>query len=247
MLTPIKPAAMFRGTRLILFLLVSTVTAAAQSTDVLEAINRGTGQFNLGRYELAMFEYRAALQWPSPEAARAHFNIGVCQYKLGRVREAISEYRRAIELREGRYPSASHALGIALRSRRQFADARAAFAQAVEASDGKHADALFELALESQRAGDDRAAFDQYRLSIAQSKDRIPANHNNLGVLLAKWGQVNDAMREFELALKQSRGRFVEAQENLALCRRLLDAESSRMLAQLKLSEERPDRPMRAE
>jgi tetratricopeptide (TPR) repeat protein len=140
-------------------------------------------------------------------------------------------------LRNGQYPSASYALGVALRDLRQYPQAREAFAQAVKASGGKHAEALFELALESQRAGDDRAAFDHYQQAITQSKDRIPACHNNLGVILARSGMLDEAMREFEIALKQSRGKFVEARENLALCQRMLDSSSARLIAALKTIE----------
>ena len=219
----------------------------AQINDASEAIERGNEFFHRGQYELAIFEYRGALNWPGGHQARARFNIGVCNHRLGRPREAVTDYLAAIKLREGKYPSASYALGIALQDLRRYREAREAFARAVKSSDGKHADALFELALESQRDGDDRAAFDHYRQAIAQSNDRIPACHNNLGVILAKAGMLEEATREFEIAVKQSRGKFVEASQNLARCRQMIDASSPAMIASLKMVEGASGAGIRAE
>ena len=145
-------------TLLILTLTAGVVSVKAQMNDVNEAIERGNGFFHRGQYELAIFEYKGALNWPGVHQARARFNIGVCRHRLGLPREAVTEYRAAIKLSQGQYPPASYALGIALRDLRRYEEAREAFAQAVKSSGGKHAEALFELALESQRAGDDRAA-----------------------------------------------------------------------------------------
>lgn len=117
----------------------------------------------------------------------------------------------------------------------------------MKSSGGKHAEALFELALESQRAGDDRAAFDHYQQSIKQSKDGIPACHNNLGVMLAKSGMMEEATREFEIAVKQSRGKFAEASQNLARCRQMINASSPGMIADLKMIEGAPGVAMKAE
>src|SRR5262245_18643659 len=189
-----------------LFLALAPVAASvrAQINDDSEAIERGNGFFILGQYEMAIFEYRGALNWPGGHQSRARFNIGVCELRLGRSREAEPELRAAIKLREGQYPSASYALGVALQDLRRYREAREAFAQAVKSSGGKHAEALFELGLESQRAGDDRAALEHYRQAVMQSKDGIPACHNNLGVILAKAGLLEDAAREFEAAVKLS-------------------------------------------
>jgi tetratricopeptide (TPR) repeat protein len=167
--------------------------------------------FHRGQYELAIFEYRGALNCPGGHRARARFNIGICNHRLGRTREAVADYRAVIQLREGQYPSASYALGITLQGLQRYREAREAFAQAVKSSGGKHADALFELALESQRDGADRAAFDHYRQAVGRSNDRIPACHNNLGVILAKAGMLEESIREFELAVTRSRGKLAEA------------------------------------
>lgn len=234
-------------TLLFLALTAGAVSVKGQINDAHEAIERGNGFFHRGQYELAIFEYRGALNWPGGHQARARFNLGVCRHKLGRTREAVAEYRTALKLSEGQYPSASYALGVALQDLRRYQEAHEAFAQAVKSSGGKHAEALFSLALESQRAGDDRAAFDHYRQAIAQSKDGIPACHNNLGVMLAKAGLLEDATREFEIAVKRSRGKFAEANQNLARLRQMLDGSSPAMVASLKTVEGAPGVGMKAE
>ena len=58
---------------------------------------------------------------------------------------------------------------------------------------------------------------------------------------------LDEAMREFEVALKQSRGKFVEARENLALCQQMLDSSSARMIAALKTIDGNASAAMRAE
>src|SRR5215510_15667836 len=97
-------------TLLFLTLTAGAVSVNAQMNDANEAIERGNGFFHRGQYELAIFEYRDALNWPGDHQARARFNIGVCNQRLGRTREAVTDYRAAIKLREGRFPSASYAL-----------------------------------------------------------------------------------------------------------------------------------------
>lgn len=234
-------------TLLSLALMAGAVSVNAQINDANEAIERGNGYFYRGQYEMAIFEYRGALNWPGGHQARARFDIGVCKYKLGRPREAVAEYRAALKLSEGQYPSASYALGVALQDLRLYQEAREAFAQAVKSSGGKHAEALFELALESQRAGDDRAAFERYRQAIAQSKDGIPACHNNLGVIMAKAGSLEEAAREFEAAVKLSHRKFAEASQNLARLRQMIDGPSPAMIAGLKTVESAPGSGMKAE
>ena len=234
-------------TLLFLALTAVAVSADAQINDANEAIERGNEFFYHGQYELAIIEYRGALNWPGGHQARAHLNIGVCKHRLGRPREAVIEYRAALKLSEGQYPSASYALGVALQELSRYQEAREAFAQAVKSSGGKRAEALFELALESQRAGDDRAAFESYRRAITQSNDCIPACHNNLGVILAKAGMLEEAGREFEAAVKRSRGEFAEASQNLARLRQMLDGPSPAMIASLKTVEGAPGSGMKAE
>lgn len=230
---------------LFLALMMSSLAGLARADEIGEAFDRGNTAFQIGQYERAIFEYQLALAWHGWHRARAHFNIGVCHYKLGHLREAVTEYRDAIKLRDGKYPSATYALGIALRDLGQKREAGMAFLQTVTASGGKHAEALFEVALESQRHGDYNSAIEYYQRAIIQSKDRIPACHNNLGVIFAQSGNLDEAMREFGAALKRAGSKFAEAQDNLDLCRKLTSPPS--LIASLKICEELPGRRLVSE
>jgi tetratricopeptide (TPR) repeat protein len=222
---------------LLLTLLIAISPAATAQTDgINEAIDQGNQLFHRGEYERAIFEYSFTLNWPGMHRAQAHYNIGVCHYRLGRLDQAVAEYRLAVKGRDNQYPSASYALGVALQELRRYREAREAFAQAVKSSGGNHAEALFELGLESQSAGEDKLALDLYRRAIAQSKDRIPACHNNIGVILAGYGRIDEAMAEFETALKRSGSKFAEAVFNLDLCRRRIRSSSQNVIAELKLA-----------
>ena len=84
---------------------------------------------------------------------------------------------------------------------------------------------------------DHEAAAASFRSAIANSKDRFPASHNNLGVALARMGRLPEARREFETALRQADGDFNEATYNLKLCRSLLALNAKAQLASLKIVE----------
>lgn len=222
---------MFKIVFAVAFFILVHVPALGQSDEIQQAFERGNSHFQQGRYEMAIFEYRSILGWPSEHQARAHFNIGICRFRQGRFQEAVDAYKPAIGLRQGNYPAAAYALGLAYRSMKNFQQAREAFALAAK---GQHMEATFELALESQRAGDLDAATEQYRKALRQSKGRHPASHNNLGVIFAIHGEIDKAMQEFESALQQARGRFPVAAENLAQCNKIRDGDAGRVIAQLK-------------
>jgi hypothetical protein len=69
--------------RLSFLFLVLTLSGQAQTDELAQAFERGAAAFQRGQYEQALFEYRAALQWPGDHQARAHFNIGVQARHIG--------------------------------------------------------------------------------------------------------------------------------------------------------------------
>src|ERR1044071_3095609 len=98
--------------RIFITLLFLTLTACAvgvkaQMNDANGAIERGNEYFNRGQYELAIFEYRGALNWPGGHQARARLNIGICRYRLGHPREGGAEKRAGVDDGDGNYPPAS--------------------------------------------------------------------------------------------------------------------------------------------
>src|SRR5262249_61571877 len=117
----------------------------------------------------------------------------------------------------------------------------------VRSSGGRPAEPLCDRALEAQGAGHRRPAFARYHQPILQSKDGIPACHNNLGVIMVKAGSLEEAAREFEAAVKLSHSKFAEASQNLARLRQMLDGPSPAMIAGLKTFEGSPGSGMKAE
>ena len=55
--------------------------------------NLGVVLVKLGRYQDAIKEYKAALEWAPPDVApRLHFNLGLAYYKSSQIAEAASEF-----------------------------------------------------------------------------------------------------------------------------------------------------------
>ena len=228
-----------------LLLMFSGVTAAAQGlgwSDAGGAIKRGNERYARGQYEEAIKEYRRTTQSAGAVYAQSLYNIGVCYFELGKGSEAISMYRRAVEARGGHYPKASYALGVALEIAGRLDEAREAYRRAIAESEGRYTEAgravaHYRLALIAGREGDYEKAATLFREAIARSKEQFPAVHNNLGVMLALSGRVDEAEREFEAALRQSPYGFDEAAHNLELCRVLLTERTRDAVASLKVAD----------
>jgi tetratricopeptide (TPR) repeat protein len=226
---------------LLMFSCTITIAQVGRSNGQ-DVIKRGNQRYERGEYEAAIKEYRQVPQGQTGAYAQSLYNIGVCYYELRRTEEAIVMYRRTVEVRGGRYPKALYALGVALEISRRLKDAREAYEQAIAASDGKYTEAQFAVAhyrlgLLAGREGDYEKAATLFREAINRSRERFPAGHNNLGVMLALSGRTAEAEREFEIALRQATYEFEEAASNLKLCRSLLTKETQDAFASLKVSD----------
>jgi tetratricopeptide (TPR) repeat protein len=228
----------------VILVVFSVVTASAQVawSDAQGAIKRGNEKFARGQYEEAIKEYRRTTQTAGTVYAQSLYNIGVCYFELGRNEDAIGMYRRAVEARGGHYPKASYALGVALEIAGRLDEAGEAYKRAVTESEGKYTEAglavaHYRLALIAGRSGAYEKAAALFRETVARSKEQFPAVHNNLGVMLALSGQVAEAEREFELALRQAPKGFEEAAHNLELCRLLLTEKTRDTFASLKVAD----------
>lgn len=231
----------------ILFLVLLGSVATAQTkqsggpsealSEARAAIERGNTKFAKADYESALTEYRSVPRSARDIYARALYNIGVCYYELWRTEEAIDCYRQALEEQHGRYPRASYALGVALENQARLAEAKEAYRQSIVTSHGEYGPAHYSLGLLTSMEGDYEAAAACFRRAIARRGDHVPASHNNLGVMLAYQGRLNEARREFEIALKQADGAFEDAAHNLKLCRSLLAAPATAGVATLKITD----------
>jgi tetratricopeptide (TPR) repeat protein len=210
----------------LLWLTISGLTAAAQAVgpEARDAIRRGNEKYRLAEYDAAIREYGRVSEVQGEVYAQALYNTGVCYFELDRTEEAIAAYRRAIEVRGGLYPKALYALGVALESSGRPAEAKDSYGRAIAASDGKYTEAglavaHYRLGLIVGREGDREGAAALFREALARSKEKFPAAHNNLGVMLALAGRTLEAEREFDLAVRHSAVDFAEAAYNLRLCR----------------------------
>jgi tetratricopeptide (TPR) repeat protein len=225
---------------LLLSLACVTTTGQESRASAREHIRRGNDLYARAEYAAAIEEYRRVADKDGEVYAQSLYNTGVCYYELWRTEEAIAIYRRAVEASVGRYPKALYALGVALEDSRRWPEAREAYRQALAAAGGDYREAQlavghYRLGLLALREGDDVGAATLFREAIARSRRRFPASHNNLGVALARAGHLELAEREFEAALRGSRGTFAEAAHNLRLCRAALSNGTKTESASLKM------------
>ena len=220
-------------------LLLVTLTAglaAGQSipTDAGESIKRGNAKHARAEYLAAIEAYQQVPPHAGEVYSQALYNIGVCYYELWRTEDAIVMYRKAVAERADRYPKALFALGVALEDLKRSEDAKAAYRQIVAGSSGQVTDAAhFRLGLLFARENDYERAATHFRKAI--SGETTPGSHNNLGVMLAIKGRLQEAEREFEVALRQSGGSFADAAHNLRLCRSLLKKSAEDSITSLRV------------
>ncbi|HEX8137047.1 MAG TPA: tetratricopeptide repeat protein [Pyrinomonadaceae bacterium] len=232
---------------LVLMLLLLTLSGAAGvaqagGSEAAEAIRRGNERYARGEYEAAIRQYRQVGEGNREAYAQALYNIGVCYFELNRTEDAIRMYRRAIEARGGLYPKALYALGVALEISGRPEEAKEAYRQTIAASDDNYTEARlavahYRLALVLGREGDYEGAATLFREALVRSKQKFPAAHNNLGVMLALSGRVAEAEQEFELALRQASVDFAEAAYNLKLCRARLAKETPAAFTSMKVAD----------
>jgi tetratricopeptide (TPR) repeat protein len=219
------------------FLILATaVSVATQRSNAQSAIELGNKLVAEGKYEQAIREYKRVVDGDGEKYATAVYNIGVCYYQLWRTEEAIELYKRAVKLRHGHYPKASFALGIALEEQNRFAEAKEAYRQSIRTSRDENPWAKFKLGLLEANDGHLDSAARLFGEASAGSGEHVAPSHNNLGVMLARMGRLSDAEKEFAVALRQTNGEFLEAEQNLKLCRSLLATAQNRdALSNLKL------------
>jgi len=71
------------------------VLPSSDISDPTDAINKGSGLYDLGKYNDSMDEFEKALISNSPDAL---IGIGNCEFALGNFKEAIDLYEKAIEI-----------------------------------------------------------------------------------------------------------------------------------------------------
>ena len=194
------------------------LASTAVSLNAQSALKRGNAFWVQENYKAAIEEYRKVSTRDANSYAQAIYNIGVCHYELWQIEEAIIFYKRAVELKHGNYPRASYALGVALEDQGRLAEAKQAYEQARK----NFAPAIYKLGMLEVRSGEFKKAADLFRDAAARKGEHVAASHNNLGVMLARLGLLQEAEKSFIVALKESDNRLDDAAHNLKLCRSLM-------------------------
>lgn len=188
------------------------------------AFGKATQTAQAGQFENALENYREALNLSATEntndefLTRIHYNIGVCLYQLKRHAEAVEEFNTSIELSRDKYQNAFYALGMAQTELKIWNAAGTSLRRAVslKKDDGE---AWFDLALVLLEEKEFEAAREAFQNAIKYKSVAAADARNNIGVILFLKGDVSAAVNEFEIALRESGGKSVEAQNNLQFCK----------------------------
>jgi tetratricopeptide (TPR) repeat protein len=163
----------------------------------------GDLQLEPGRTDEAIAQYREALRL-DPGYAEAHHNLGVIyQLMAGRADEAIAEYREALRLKPD-FAQAHFNLAYVLDSRPGGRDeAIEHYREAIRLNPG-YAEAHYDLGCDLGRLPGGRGeAIAQFRAALALKPDYVAAMCN-LGNALNAEGQVEEAVDQYENALRRS-------------------------------------------
>lgn len=231
---------------LITLLVMSAISASAQTPLVRQSFESGTRLAQSGQYETAITSYRQSLLFSKVEKpgdeflAKLHYNIGVCLYQLRDKAAAVEEFTEAVKLSRRKYHKTFYALGIAQSELKNLVEAENAFRAAIKLkkADGE---AWFDLAFVYLKAENYQAAKDAFENAVKYNSVAIADAHNNIGVIFALREDFAAAEREFGNALKESAGSSVEARNNLLFCQSYRRNHSQNMLAKLVFSGFQPD------
>ena len=184
--------------------------------------NLGVALQEGGRTTEAIDHYRRAIEL-KPDYTPALSNLGTALRAAGRVDEAIAVYSQALE-RNGDRAATHLNLGNALMSQGRVTDAIASFRQALALEPTSHtrktlANALYDNGTIAIERGEFDRAIGQLGEAVALEPDYAEA-HNNLGIALASQGRLQEAMVEWQAALRLN-PQLGDAQQNLERARRM--------------------------
>ena len=160
----------------------------------------GLAYLNSGRYEQARVCFAEEVKL-KPQMDTGHLNLGTAHARLNRPAQAEKEYRAALTL-NSRMPEASAALAKLLIGQKRFEEARAILTPTL-ASGVESADLYFQLGMIEAAGGDpERARFGFSKcLSMDPRRDEAMAN---LGNIAFKQGKVDEAIAQYERALRMA-------------------------------------------
>jgi Flp pilus assembly protein TadD len=220
-------------------LTISVFSVSAQSLATRQTFEKGINLATAGHFETALDDFKKSLTLAGTDdtddsfRAKIHFNIGVCLYQLKQNPTAAAEFEEALKLTKGDYEKAFYALGMAQAELKNWPASEKAFRGAIGLN-RRNGEAWFDLAFVYLAQNDYDSAKIAFQKSVELKSVASPIGHNNLGVILAINGDINSAVKEFEIALKKSNGKFAVAERNLQFCKSLGQNFSQDLVAQLE-------------
>src|SRR5579864_1364418 len=169
---------------------------AEDSKDYAAHFNLGFAYTMQEKFPEAIAQYKIVLEL-KPGLYDAQLNLGICEYRAKDFEDAIeqltaAETQKPAELRPAYY------LGLALTQTGKLAEAERELRKAV-AVDAQYKDALLPLGEAYEKAGEAQRA-----IAIYKEFPSDPGAQERLGVLLAKAGDVADAVPALEEAVAKS-------------------------------------------
>ncbi|MGA3017377.1 MAG: tetratricopeptide repeat protein [Bryobacteraceae bacterium] len=183
------------------------------SSNYLAHHNLGVAFADEGRFPEAIKQYQAALQI-EPNAANVQTDYGNALAKSGRIPEAIEHYEAALRVlpdspithndlanalaaTPGSEPEAIAEYQTALRLKADYEEARKNLAQV----QSNAAEMQYSMGVDLAKSRKPEAAIPHFEEALRLKPDYVDA-HNNLGVVLAGAGRVQEAISHFEAALR---------------------------------------------
>jgi protein O-mannosyl-transferase len=185
---------------------------AVTSRNGIAEDNLGTALVAMGRSDLALPHFRAAVEY-IPELSTAHYNLGVLEQQRGHPELAESEYRLALNytMDPTEMAQAHSNLGFLLLGRNHLKAAEDQFTAALQVNPDKQNSLLGRGMAEYKQSKFDAAAKDLTR--AAQMAPSVPVNFW-LGMTLEAKAQPQAAEAAYEAALRLAPG-MIEAQQRL--------------------------------
>lgn len=222
-----------------IFVIVSVlaINISAQ-TIARQRFEKGLVAAGSGKYEAALADFKTAQKFLESEQpdnefrAQIHYNTGVCFYQLKQQAKAVEEFNLANRFNPN-YEKSFYALGMAQYELKNWQAAEEAFRGALRINN-QNGETWFDLAFVYLAQKDYDAANKAFQKAVEYKTNDAAIAHNNLGVILVLNGDVESAVKQFEIALRQSNGSFTIAERNLQFCKTLGQNSRRDLLAKLE-------------
>lgn len=218
---------------------VLTINVSAQNHLAKSNFEKGTEAAKAKNYEQAIELYERSLQIVEAEfgenkqfQSKIHYNIGVCFYKLKKFKQAITEFEKANLFAPTPEPKVFYALGLSQIELKNLTKAKKSL-QKVLQIDIKHGEAWFDLAMIYIEENKFDSAKEAFLNSIEFDCIRSAEAINNIGVILAIEGDVQNAEVSFQKAFLRSNQTLFEARKNLEFIKKYRSDDLQKLLANL--------------